>query len=83
MMKDSLLVDLSFKQFDEMARLSSNVSGLYDKHKEDATFDTLHSDESKWNDDYMNSLMVDVLWNFSHERLNHLKKVVRKLRPPK
>jgi hypothetical protein len=29
----------------------------------------------------MNKLMVQVVGNFSHERLNHLKKVVRYLRP--
>ncbi|MCG4650750.1 hypothetical protein L0P02_12320, partial [Bifidobacterium longum] len=34
MMKDSLLVDPSFKEFDEMDRLASTVNGLYDKHDE-------------------------------------------------
>lgn len=83
MMKDSLLVDLSFEQFDEMARLAKDVKGLYQEHKEGGHFDPLDLDPSKWDDNYMNSLMVDVVDNFSHERLNHLKKVVRKLRPPK
>jgi hypothetical protein len=83
MMKDSLLVDLSFEQFDEMARLAKDVKGLYQEHKEGGHFDPLDLDPSKWDDNYMNGLMVDVVDNFSHERLNHLKKVVRKLRPPK
>ena len=83
MMKDSLLVDPSFEQFDEMARLAKDVKGLYQEHKEGGHFDPLDLDPSKWDDNYMNSLMVDVVDNFSHERLNHLKKVVRKLRPPK
>lgn len=83
MMKDSLLVDLTFEQFDEMARLAKDVKGLYQEHKDGGHFDPLDLDVSKWDDDYMNGLMVDVVDNFSHERLNHLKKVVRKLRPPK
>lgn len=34
-----------------------------------------------WNDDYMDKVMVKVLSNFSHERIDHLKEVVRYLRP--
>jgi hypothetical protein len=64
-------------------RLAKDVKGLYQEHKDGGHFDPLDLDVSKWDDDYMNGLMVDVVDNFSHERLNHLKKVVRKLRPPK
>jgi len=77
MMKNSLLADPSFAEFNEMTRIAGNLSGLYDAH--DGR--TLNSDKSAWNDDYMNNLMVQVVDNFSHERLNHLMEVVRYLRP--
>lgn len=78
MLKNSLLVDPSFKEFDEMEQLlmSQNIN-IYDIHDGSE----LLSDESVWNDNYMNGLMVDVIWNFSRERVEHLKKVVRKLHP--
>lgn len=77
MMKDSLLVDLTFHDFDEMSRLATDVPGLYDTHdgKE------LVSDRSAWDDNYMDKQMVEVMWNFSRERLNHLRQVIRFLRP--
>ena len=77
MMKDSLLVDLTFKDFEDMQHNASKMEGLYDEYdgKE------LIWDKNLWNDDYMNILMVKVLSNFSHERLDHLKEVVKFLRP--
>ena len=77
MMKDSLLVDLTSHDFNEMSRLAAKVSGLYDAHDGRMFIE----DSSAWNDDYMNKLMVQVVGNFSHECLSHLKEVVRYLRP--
>lgn len=77
MMKDSLLVDRSFEEYKEMETLVQGVRGLYDLH-DGREFE---SDKLSWNDDYMNKLMVQVVRNFSHERLDHLKEVVRHLRP--
>jgi hypothetical protein len=77
MMKNSLLVDPTFVEFKEMEKLTQNVSGLYDAHDGRE----LNDDKSAWNDDYMNKLMVQVIRNFSHERLDHLKEVVKYLRP--
>jgi len=76
-MKDSLLVDPTFKEFEDMERESRDMEGLYDLH--DGC--ELIEDRSKWNEDYMNKLMVQVVGNFSHERLEHLKKVVGHLYP--
>lgn len=79
MMKDSLLVDPTFTQFGEMERAASSVEGLYEPH------DGRQFEQNKeaWDDDYMNELMVQMVSNFSHERVNHLKAVVRHLRPVK
>lgn len=77
MMEDSLLVDLSFEQFKEMEAAASGMKGLYEEHDGRS----LNMDKSTWNDDYMNKIMVQVITNFSHERVDHLKEVVRYLRP--
>ena len=77
MMKDSLLVDPTFLQFKEMEKAASGMGTLYDEH-DGRDFKLT---EDSWNDDYMNELMVQVVGNFSHERIEHLKDVVRYLRP--
>lgn len=77
MMKDSLLVDPTFAEFEEMDSAARSVSGLFDPHDGRE----LNCAEASWNDDYMNKLMVQVVGNFSRERLEHLKNVVRHLRP--
>ena len=79
MMKNSLAFDLTFAQFSEMEKVASKMNGLYDIHDGRE----LISDKTKWDDNYMNLLMAQVTKNFSHERLNHLKEVIRYLHPPK
>ena len=78
MMDDSLLIDRTFERFDAMESAAKNIEGLYDKH--DGKQFIL--DKSLWNKDYMSTLMVEVVNNFSHERIAHLKDVVRYLYPP-
>ena len=77
MMKNSLLVDQSFAEFTEMEKASESMNGLYDLHDGRE----LINDKSKWNDDYMDKIMVQVVSNFSHERLTHLKEVIQYLNP--
>lgn len=77
MMKDSLLLDPTFSTFSEMERAAANLKGLYDSHNGKPFIE----DSSKWNDDYMNKLLVEVVLNFSHERIDHLKDIIHYLRP--
>lgn len=78
MMKDSLLVDLTFKEFEEMEKVATqSMKDLYDEH-DGRKFEL---NEENWNDKYMNKQMVQVVNNFSHERIKHLKDVVHYLRP--
>ncbi len=77
MLEDSLLTDPSFELFKEMERAALSVEGLYDKH-DGRTF---VENPEEWDDSYMSKIMVQVVGNFSHERVDHLKEVVRKLRP--
>ncbi|MCL1996559.1 MAG: hypothetical protein FWG63_10165 [Defluviitaleaceae bacterium] len=77
MMKDSMLVDPTFSEFNQMDNTARGVAGLYEAHDGRE----INNDSSTWDDDYMNKLMVQVVGNFSRERVDHLKKVVMKLRP--
>ena len=77
MMQDSLLVDPTFSEFNAMEKVAAAMTGLYDKHDGKEFIE----DQTLWSDEYMDSVMVKVLSNFSHERINHLKEVVRYLRP--
>lgn len=73
MMSDSLLVDLTFQQFSEMEKVvNPKMSGLYDKHNKTE----LSQDKSTWSVDYLDKLMVKVITNFSHERIQHIKEVI-------
>lgn len=75
-LKDSLIVDPTFKEFDEMLKLVK-LSGLnlYDKHNGEV----LKYDEKEWTKDYMNMQMVQLIYNFSEERVNLLKDICKKL----
>ena len=84
-MCDSILIDPDFKLFKEMEKIALESMGedvLYDEHDGQE----FRQDESTWDDDYMNDLMLRAAaarrnTNFSRERLEHLKEVVNKLHP--
>lgn len=76
MLKDSLLIDPTFHQFDEMLRYATKenlLPGLIDDHD---GFEFEDDDKSKWTEDLMNEELVQIVNNFSYERIAHLKKVV-------
>lgn len=76
MLKDSLLVDPTAAQFNEMERYAKeNMEGLYVEHDGEA----LNFDVTSWNEDYLNQQMVAVIGSFSKERVELLKGMVRYL----
>ena len=77
MMKDSFLVDPSFTEFKEMEKVAASMQGLYDSH-DGRCFE---ENDDNWDDNYMDKQMVKLINNFSHERISHVKDVVRNLRP--
>ena len=77
MMKNSMLVDPTFSEFNAMSNATCDLSGLYDIHDGRE----LNNNKSMWDDSYMDKLMVQVVGNFSHERVEHLKDVVKYLCP--
>lgn len=76
MMKDSLWVDLTFNEYNEMEKIAKILPNLYDRHNNEV----FESDKKRWNEDYLSTQRVRVLSNFSHERISHLKEVIRYLR---
>ena len=62
MLKDSLVVDPTFAEFDEMLLFTKQQGlELYDKHDGEA----LKYDEKEWTKDYMNKQMVQLVYKFS------------------
>lgn len=76
MLKDSLLVDPTAAQFQEMeVYATKNMGNIYESHDGDP----LKYDVTEWNEDYLNQQMVAVVTNFSHERIDLLKQMVKYL----
>lgn len=77
MLKDSLLVDTSFNQFDEMLRYAeSKLMDFWVKDEED---DEILSDDPQEFD----VILAGLVNNFSHKRVNHLKKMISTMYPRK
>lgn len=76
MLKDSLVVDPTFEEFNKMVSIAeNNLNDLYDEHDGEK----LNFDSSSWTKDYMNEQMVQVVYNFSKERLNLLKSICKNM----
>lgn len=76
MLKDSLLIDPTGVQFDEMERFAVETMGnICTEHDGEI----LNFDVTTWNADYLNEQMVAVINNFSRERVELLKNMVHYL----
>lgn len=74
MLKDIMLVDPTMKQFDEMlSYANSAIEDLYDNHDDEP----LKYDKSEWDESYLNTQMVSVVNNFSKERIELLRNMVK------
>ena len=71
MLKDSMVVDPTFKELNEMLSYVNKHVNVFVKHDNEE----LILDKSKWDKGYMDKEMVKIVRNFSHERFNLLKKV--------
>lgn len=76
MLKDSLVLDPTFVQFNEMFSYAKmNLPNLMENYDGDY----LEEDSSKWTSEIMNEELVHLVTNFSDIRIIHLKKVVSKV----
>jgi hypothetical protein len=77
MMKDSLLVDTSFNQFNEMLSYAEyKINGLWISDDEDEEYFS----ESPYE---LNPILAGLVNNFSKRRVNHLKKMIKSMYPYK
>lgn len=73
MLKDSLIVDPTFAQFNEMfAYARTELPKLLEPYDNG----TLEDDRSKWDKDLMNTELVEIVNNFSQTRIDHLKRII-------
>ena len=74
MLKDIMLVDTTMNQFEEMLNYAnSNIMDLYDEHDDEK----LVYDKTAWNETYLNKQMVTVVNNFSKDRIELLRNMVK------
>lgn len=72
-LKDSLLLDPTFAQFDEMQKYASKyMTTLYDIHNGEI----FTEDINEWTEKYLNKQMVILINNFSKERIDFIKKII-------
>ncbi|WP_223702712.1 hypothetical protein [Sutcliffiella deserti] len=73
MMKNSLTMDITFRQFQEMLDYSiARIPALIEVH-DGTTFEG----KKNWNGDYASDIKADLMDNFSSERIAHIKEVQR------
>lgn len=78
MLKNIMLLDTTMKNFDEMSRYAEKkLPNLYDEHNGEKFVDSI----SGWNKEYMDIQMVIVVSNFSRERIEILKKIIKHIYP--
>lgn len=71
MMKNSLTMDVTFRQFQEMLDYAvARIPGLIEVHD-----GTKFEGKTTWNEEYASDIKADLIDNFSSERIKHIKEV--------
>lgn len=73
MLKDSLVIDPTFSEFNQMMNSAGKLSDLFDVHDGEK----LNDNRLAWTKDYMDEQMVHIVYNFSKERLDLLKNICK------
>lgn len=77
MLKDSLLIDTSFKQFDEMVEFAeSKLDGIWVDNVDD-------KESFSQSADNLDNILVGLVNNFSKKRVRYLKTIIRDRYPQK
>lgn len=75
MLANSLLTDVSFKQYDNMTRIAHKIKGLYDEDNKEG----YDRNEENWDEAYMDKVLSMLVKDgyFSKRRIAHAKLVVK------
>ncbi|WP_285824885.1 hypothetical protein [Schaedlerella arabinosiphila] len=71
---DSLDVDPTFERYEEEYNYCKSTPGLLEPHVELTPF---VKDSSKWDENYWTGLKVDLIKNFSEDRMDHMREVAK------
>lgn len=71
---DSLDVDPTFVRYEEEYNYCKSIPGLLESHLELTPF---RINKAEWNEEYWTSLKMDLVKNFSDERMSHMRKVAK------
>lgn len=76
MLKDSMMLDTSMKLFNErLAYAESNLDNLFDEHDGEVFDENIDS----WTEGYISTESVNLIDNFSKERIKFLQKMIQKV----
>ena len=73
---DALDVDPTFARYEEEYNYCKSIPGLLESHIELTPF---HADPAAWTEDYWVELKMDLLKNFSDQRMTHMREVAKGL----
>lgn len=75
MLKDNLVIDPTFMEFEHMKTIAEGIVDLYDEHDGES----LKTNPDTWTKDYLDEQMIQVVYNFSRQRIDLLKRMCRHL----
>lgn len=78
-LKQCALYDKSLKTFDDALEYAQKKLGS--ELIEDHDGETFNNNSSEWNEEYAMKVASDLVFNFSQERIDHLRKVFKKVYP--
>lgn len=78
-LKQCALYDKSLKTFDDALEYAQKKLGS--ELIEDHDGETFNNNPSEWNEEYAMKVASDLVFNFSQERIDHLRKVFKKVYP--
>lgn len=73
---DYLIMDRTFQKFDEALEAAKKLNIIVPY-----AGDPIEKDSQKWDKEYLNMQKVELMENFSEERIEHLKAVIAKVMP--
>lgn len=73
---DYLIMDRTFQKFDEALEAAKKLNIIVPY-----AGDPIEKDSKKWDKEYLNMQKVELMENFSEERIEHLKAVIAKVMP--
>lgn len=78
MLKDRIILDPTFKEFDDIdSYIRKNYIHIYENIYEKHDEKEFEEKSEKWDKDYLNKQCVELVINFSKDRVKHLRKVCK------